>query len=411
MGRQQGVYFDARSGQWRVDKVFRGERIQSRHGSHQDAQFSLLARMAEIQAQGPIKERTLTLSEAAARYLIEQERLGKVSLKTEATLLEPIVELIGHLTLDQIHDGTLQRFVDKRLDEGKAHKTINLALSVVRHILNLAARKWRVDLGDGRTAPVLGQAPLLTLLPLLGHQREPRPISWEEQRRLLPVLPAHLARMALFMLNTGIRDNVVVNLRWDWELKVKLGEETISVFEVPRHYVKGRRSLAYVVCNSVAQRILDDVRGQHAEFVFAWRRERTKNFSQEPAMAFKPVTTMNNTAWHNGRKKAGFFDLHVHDLRHTVGMRLREAGVPESTIADVLWHRRQGMTAHYSAAQVRELRDALELIRDDSGRVNASLQMLSLEARNRTIEDPRATRRLARVTKVPSESLQQRKRA
>ncbi|MGB5079901.1 MAG: hypothetical protein WBO23_04065 [Burkholderiales bacterium] len=36
------------------------------------------------------------------------------------------------------------------------------------------------------------------------------------------------------------------------------------------------------------------------------------------------------------RKKAGMPDLHIHDLRHTVGMRLREADVREETIAAIL---------------------------------------------------------------------------
>ena len=381
MGRLSGVYEDATTGVWRVDKFFRGQRLQGRYGSYKEAESWLLARMAEIDARGSMIRSTMTFSQAAARYLIEQERLGKVSLGTEVTLLEPVEAAIGHLALDQVHDGTLQRFVDKRLLAGRSHKTINLALSVVRHILNLAARRWRQDLGDGRTAPLLSQAPLLTMLPTLGYQREPRPISWEEQRRLLPALPVHLANMALFMLNTGVRSNVIVNLRWQWELRVKLDDEMVSVFEVPRHYVKGRKSLRYVVCNSVARNILDSVRGQHDEFVFVWRRERVKNFEQAPAMPYRPVQMMNNTAWDNARTAACLGDLHVHDLRHTVGMRLREAAVADSTIADVLWHTRPGMTAHYSVAQVRELRQALELIHDDSGRVNASLRMLSHEAR------------------------------
>lgn len=29
---------------------------------------------------------------------------------------------------------------------------------------------------------------------------------------------------------------------------------------------------------------------------------------------------------------------YINDLRHTVGMRLREAGAREETIADILWH-------------------------------------------------------------------------
>ena len=68
---------------------------------------------------------------------------------------------------------------------------------------------------------------------------------------------------------------------------------------------------------------------------------------------------MNNNAWQRVRRQSGLPDLHIHDLRHTVGMRLREAGVREETIADILWHTRQGMTAHYSVAQIDELLEAL----------------------------------------------------
>ena len=72
-------------------------------------------------------------------------------------------------------------------------------------------------------------------------------------------------------------------------------------------------------------------------------------------------------------------DLHMHDLRHTVGMRLREAGVREETIADILWHSGRGMTAHYSMAQIVEIRDALELITDERNCFNKSLASLIRE--------------------------------
>lgn len=58
-------------------------------------------------------------------------------------------------------------------------------------------------------------------------------------------------------------------LRWDWEILVKLAAGLIcSVFEVPRAYVKGRKSLGCLVCNSVAQQVVDAARGRHDEFVF-----------------------------------------------------------------------------------------------------------------------------------------------
>lgn len=52
-------------------------------------------------------------------------------------------------------------------------------------------------------------------------------------------------------------------------------------------------------------------------------------------MQYEPIEAMNNTAWQTARRRAGMADLHVHDLRHTVGMGLREAGVREDTRADM----------------------------------------------------------------------------
>jgi integrase len=243
---------------------------------------------------------------------------------------------------------------------------VNLELSVVRRILNLCATSWRDESG----LTWLEQAPKITLLPLAGHQREPRPISWPEQRRLLPKLPSHLARMALFTLHTGARDDVICSLRWDWEIRVP--ELGISVFEVPASNVKGRSRL--LVCNGVAQSIIESVREEHDEFVFVYQRRKKDGSAgvRKP----HPIGTMNSTAWQRARREAGLGDLHVHDLRHTTGMRLREAGVGESTRADILWH---ASPHHYSMAQIVELHGALEKIKDDTGRWNKSLATLKLE--------------------------------
>ena len=61
--------------------------------------------------------------------------------------------------------------------------------------------------------------------------RKPYPMSWDEQRTLFQELPDHLARMALFNVNTGTREQEVCHLRWDWEIDVP--ELGISVFLIP----------------------------------------------------------------------------------------------------------------------------------------------------------------------------------
>ena len=171
--------------------------------------------------------------------------------------------------------------------------------------------------------------------------------------------------------NTGARDEVVCGLKWDWEIPIP--ELGVSVFNVPRESVKGRKRDRVLVCNSVAQSIIDSVRGQHPEFVFVYSQRVKKP-------KYARIETMNNTAWQQARKKAGLSDLHIHDLRHTVGMRLREADVREETIAAILWHTRPGMTAHYSVAQVAELVEALNRITDERHRTNRSLAMIAREA-------------------------------
>jgi integrase len=85
-------------------------------------------------------------------------------------------------------------------------------------------------------------------------------------------------------------------------------------------------------------------------------------------------------------------DLHVHDLRYTVGMRLREMEVLERTISDVLWHQSGTVTHLYTQAQVEEIRNALERIaKESSGHKNRALTGLS---------------KAAQRGRVPSESLQ-----
>ena len=373
MGRKTGGIYPGENGSWQVDRWWRSTRLRQRgFESFEEAERWLIKRLEELRAGVVHRARPLRLfDEVAAHYLLKYQ--DKPSIVTETYLLRSVMPSIGNLSIQQVHDGTLAPFVAARLAAKKSHKTINLALGVVRHILNLAATSWRDESGG----TWLEHAPQISMLPLVGHQREPRPITWAEQRRLLPSLPDHLARMSLFILNTGVRDDVVCNLRWEWEIRVP--ELGMSVFEVPREHVKGRRQTRVVVCNGVAQSVVEGARGQHAEFVFVWRRERVKNIDRTPAMQYRPIEAMNNTGWQNARRSAGLGDLHVHDLRHTVGMRLREAGVAESTVADILWHTKKTMTQHYSVAQIVELHAALEKIKDDNGRWNKSLATLRRE--------------------------------
>lgn len=364
MGKRTTGIYSNEKGAWEVDKWIDGVRLRERFSTFEDAEAWLIRaqearRVARV--HGPTA--SFTFDQAAGRFISENRHLA--SIQNYADMLKPVMPFVGNLLLEEVHMGTLKPFVEARKAEGCMNKTINLSLSAVRRVLNLAAGVWR---DEATTKAWLLQAPKITMLPLVGEQREPRPISWKEQDALFAQLPEHLADMAEFVVNTGVRNGVVCNLEWEWEIPVP--ELGISVFEVPRKQVKGRKLVRVIVCNSRAQAVIERVRGRHPQYVFAmeWRNH-----------PLGPIETMSNTAWQSARVRAGLNDLHVHDLRHTTGMRLREAGIQERTIADILWHSTGSITGHYSMAQIIELRDALEAITKPAQGWNKTLQTLKAE--------------------------------
>jgi integrase len=280
-----------------------------------------------------------------------------------------VAPYIGGMAIESVHSGTLEAFCDDRL-EGDFEKewrpvtptTVNRSLEVVRTILNKAARVWRDD--EGR--PWLSTAPLIEMLAETGA-RPAYPITWEQQHALFKELPSHLFDMALFAVNTGSRDDNICGLEWAWERNIpQLGR---SVFVIPAARFKGKRPHV-VILNDVAWRVVESRRGRHDRYVFTY---------QDPVRGRAPnrVETINNSAWQKARRRAGLEQVRVHDLRHTYGQRLRDAGVSNEDRAVLLGHKSQGMSEHYAtptvakliemANKVQETRDTPTLLRMVNG--------------------------------------------
>jgi integrase len=277
-----------------------------------------------------------TFREAATKYLLEAQ---KASLKDAALHLKILDAYIGDLALESVHMGTLQPFIQTRKQEGVKNRTINYGLQTVRHILNLAAMEWI----DEHGLTWLASPPKIKLLQQL-DARKPFPLSWVQQDRLFSELPDHLAKMALFKVNTGCREQEVCSLRWEWEEFIP--EIKASVFVIPAHIVKNRMARV-VVLNSEARAVIEQLRGRHPEYVFTYKGNR--------------VQTMNNTAWQKARKRVGL-PVRIHDLKHTFGRRLRAANVSFEDRQDLLGHKSSRITDHYSSAEVGNLIAAAEKV-------------------------------------------------
>jgi integrase len=177
--------------------------------------------------------------------------------------------------------------------------------------------------------------------------------------------------MALFKVNTGLREQEVCTLKSEYEVKVP--ELDTSVFVIPGERVKnGEERL--VVLNWVAKSVVDSVRGLHSVNVFV-RLSGKKGTAQ-------PVTKIYNTAWKAARELAadawakqygepapqGFRKIRVHDLKHTFGRRLQAAGVSFEDRQDLPGHRSGRVTTHYSQAELEGLIEAADKVCDTESR-------------------------------------------
>lgn len=389
-------------GTWHIEKVVDGHAIYESCGTSDQAEAEryLAHRLEELRQASVYGVRIDRIFRVAAtKFLTENQH--KASIVSDAYMLQSLDPFIGELPLSKLHDGTLQQYITARRASGTKSKTINNALSVVRRILNLAARKWR----DEHGLTWLGTPPLISMVPT--HDvRKPYPLSWAEQTALIQELPSHLAMMLLFKVNTGTREQEVCQLRWDWEIDVP--ELDSHVFLIPADF--GGRTVnsgvkngedRLIVLNDTAHSVIESCRGKHPERVFTYKGE--------------PIDSMNNSAWHKSRCKAamsiytnsgrvipanllkqgqrgflitpelekflvsvlpGFANVRCHDLKHTFGRRLRAAGVSLETRKVLLGHKNGDITSHYSAPELTELFEAANRVCSDKSGKSPALTLL-----------------------------------
>ncbi|MGI9333163.1 MAG: tyrosine-type recombinase/integrase, partial [Gammaproteobacteria bacterium] len=317
------------------------------------AEFYLARRIDEIRNAEIFGNRPdRSFRRAATKFLLENQH--KRSIGDDAMHFKMLDPFIGELSLRAVHRGSLQSFVDWRKKQGVKTNTINLALKAVRRVLNLASSEWL----DENGLTWLERAPKITMLKVT-DARKPYPLSFEEQDRLFKELSAHLARMALFKVNTGCREQEVCGLRWHWEFDVP--EMKTSLFLVPGDLVKNGEP-RLIVLNRIAKSVIEEVRGEHPEFVFTHRG--------------KPVLKMNNSGWKSARVRVGLKQVRVHDLKHTFGRRLRAANASFTDRQDLLGHKSTRITDHYSAAELENLVAAANSVCGNNSRKTPALVLL-----------------------------------
>ena len=353
MGQKKMSGLVKRGNIWHVDKRVGGRRIQcSTEATDLNRAQEFLTHLIEqerrIRVYGdPVPH---LFVDACTRYVKE---MTKKSRDRDIQDLKAVMPYIGYLELKKIHLGTLQRFIDERYELGIKSSTVNRTLCVVRLVLKKAASIWRDDHGN----PWLTSVPEIPKLDWR-DARPAYPINEMQQDLLMKHLNEELRMMTLWLVNTGLRSNELLNLRWSWTRDIP--ELGAFVFDVPGHYTKNKNDRV-VMLNRAVRSTLGSLEQGSTDLVFAnqqgGKRDKIRTTHwltarERAANEFEEVTGQD-AHW-------GFRNLRVHDLRHTFATRLRRSGVGIEVRKDLMAHVNSDVTTHYSIGELSELLEAVE---------------------------------------------------
>jgi integrase len=242
----------------------------------------------------------------------------------------PLVEITPALItkLRAVRTAEAAKRGNKRTD---GRSTANRYMALLRMILRKAQREW--DWID-RVPPV----PMINM-----EKREPRFITRAQAGKLLKALEPlpHLAALAEFCLETGLRMRNATGLTWQQvDMRRKL-------LVIPATRAKAGETIA-IPLSARAAAILKDQQGKHEEHVFTFKRG--------PKGRALPLADANGAAFKAAAKEAGIPWLRWHDLRHTWASWHIQAGTPPHVLQELGGWKSYDMVRRYGHLSVDHLR-------------------------------------------------------
>lgn len=285
-------------------------------------------------------------AEAALRYLREFE--GK-HIKTQADRLTSVTPYIGKTPLFLVDNEALSQYKEDRLKGKGPFKTpvkagtVNSELGTVRAVMNKAFNEWRWIPAVPRIRNVKGPSKVA------------HPLTLQEKNRVFSHFKPFHKDLFEFMLNTGVRCGELRGLKWEHMVPVPDGFVFV-LFETKNGQQRP------VICNSVAQEIVNRQRDNGSEYVFCSQGSAIgKGYRGE----IQNLHTPWRAAWKAAEMPEGEYILKgPHNLRHTFASWLDYCGVDQDDISKLLGHHNADITRHYSGNAFERLIEAAESITD-----------------------------------------------
>ena len=306
---------------WYLDVSIDGDRrrklIPNARTRKQAEQAEIVFRQELFEAKfNPQQEEAPLLPDFIDEHFLPWSRANKRSWYADEWRSQSLKTFFEGKRLDEINPLLIEKFKSKEREKitkrgGKQTTTsVNRKIELLSRILSMA-----VDYG------MIQSNPCQRVRKFQLDNRRERYLSVEEESRLMSMLfgkRAYLRPIVILALNTGMRRGEILNLEW-WQVNFSSNRIIVTKTKSgkPRHIPMNQ---------IVRETLLESKESSKGKYVF----ESKKNPGHpilDPKKAFKLAL-----------KDAGIENFRFHDLHHTAGTRLAEAGADAFTIKDILGH-------------------------------------------------------------------------
>lgn len=234
-------------------------------------------------------------------------------------------------TIEEVKPNHIENLKQQLLKENKSTTTVNRYLESLSKMFNIAIENgW------------LNKNPVSRKMRFPEKNYVVRYLKDDEEERIFKACPDYFKPLLITALNTELRKSNIRLLKWG---NVKMDYRILEITEN-----KGNKHIKLPINDELYNLFLSIPRTS-SEYVFI--NPRTQTAFGDAGM---------EKEWNKIKAKAGISDLRFHDLRHTVGTRLAQKGVPVPVIKDIMAHSDIKTTMRYVHTAEEQMQKAMAVL-------------------------------------------------
>lgn len=313
-----GIY--QKGANWYVDYYVQGHRKRKKIGPSKKLADQVLkdiqVKIAKREFLNISDEKKILFEDYAKEYLEYSKANKSHSMyeRRDKVSLNQLTPFLKGYFLCGITPQMIERYKVMRLNTVQP-ATVNRELACLKHMYTKAL-EW----GYARINPTKG-IKLLKEPPGRLRYLEPK-----EAELLISKCSLHLRPIVVMALNTGMRRNEILRLKWE---NVNIEYRKIQIINSKNNQLR-----VIPINNRLYQELNELYKQRHGVYVFEGSN----------GMPYKDI----KTAFHSALRRAEIENFHFHDLRHTFGSQLVMSGVDLRTVQQLLGHKDIKMTIRYS---------------------------------------------------------------